>query len=307
MAWNKPIDKKVESGKKVERRGGGGERNLSSSSFNYKALIAGLVVVLVGGLVVWLFSGGEKRPTRATKETSAPTQIAEQRPAPAPKVDQEESAAPHEKTEAEIRAEKIAFYERAYGADMPPAIKAVVYYLKNPPKQEYKVRVPYDFMRHPCEQQVASLMSVEPGTYFVINPNYGKEFDDDFTKAFVDGTTVNADDSEEVRLIKENVSKTMQDLARICREEGKKPSEVMTEYADSMYSLGQFQRNLEQELQKIYDAPELSDEEVKDFVAAANQMLEEKGIAPLPYPDLTERSIELQYNQHALERNEGEE
>jgi len=310
MAWNGSNRENAKARGEGERRKGKFRSSTSASNINYKALAAGLVVVLGGGIAVYFMLGRTSPSGEGDVSVGArPARIAEARPQVVTNrqiVAEAEPEKPREKTEEEVRAEKIAYFERVFGADMPPAIKAVVYYLKHPPKQNFKVNVPFDYLRHPSEQQVASLMAVEPGTYFVINPNYGQDFDDDFATASQNGTEVGKDDGDEIRVVKENVAAVMKDLARICREEGKRPSQVMAEYADSLYSLGQFQRDIEEDLQKIYEAPEYSDEDVKDFCEAANKMLEEKGIAPMPYPDLTERCIELQYNKHALERNEGQ-
>lgn len=74
----------------------------------------------------------------------------------------------------------------------------------------------------------------------------------------------------------------------------------MNEYADSLFDLGQFKHSLDDELNKIYANPELTDAEVADFCEAANEMLESRGLDPMPYPDLTSRSIFFLYDEHEL-------
>ena len=208
---------------------------------------------------------------------------------------------PREKTDEEKRQEKIAYYESIFGTNMPPAILALVRKLKNPPKgPEIQYRLEYPFLRHPAERRVANILFAQPGSYFVMRPNFGPDFDQDFINSLVDKLEPEDGDTDEVKVIKRNIEAAKHDLAEICKREGKKPSEVMNEYADSLFDLGQFKHNLDSELNKIYANPELTDDEVKDFCDAANVMLESKGLSRLPYPDLTSRSIFYLHDQHEL-------
>ena len=268
-----------------------------------RTAIAGAIVVLGAVLAAcWLWPKEEHDADAAS--TVKPTLIKEVKPAKAPRPEKKPMMTPAVKTEEELRLEKIKYYERLFGTNMPTAIKAKIYFLKHPPKSGSKLSNPFDFLEHSSEQQIALVMSVEPGTYSVLRDEYGEEFDNNFITALLDKGPSKDDEDADRKVIRQNVYDVKKEIAEICKREGKKPHEVLNEYTTSLYDLGQFQRNLEEELDEIYNAEKFSDEDVKDFCTAANQMLEAKGLKPLPYPDLTERSFELHYNQQSLEETQ---
>ena len=92
------------------------------------------------------------------------------------------------------------------------------------------------------------------------------------------------------------------EIADACKAGGKKPSEVLNEHATAMYELGQYQRNLEEELNKIRANPDLSDNDVEDFCKAANALLASKGLPQMPLPSLARRGIRLKHAQRRAEK-----
>ena len=258
------------------------------------------MVVLGAGIAAWwLWPTGESAGETPPPQTRQ--RIKEVTPAPAPKA----AEGPREPTEEEKRQAKIKYFEDAFrGREMPQAIKTIVTNLKHPPQGEVVFRVEFPFVNHVAERKLANLMSSPPGTFVLRRPDFGADFDQDFMNALVDKLVPEPGDSEEVKEVKAGIEAAKKELAELCRKEGKKPSEIMNEFANSLYDLGQFQRNIEKELDGIYADNQISDDEVKDFCAAANKMLEEKGLDPIPYPDLTARSLELTHE--VKEMNEKE-
>ena len=84
------------------------------------------------------------------------------------------------------------------------------------------------------------------------------------------------------------------------REEGKKPSEVMNEYAKMMYDLGKFERNIREMVSEARRNPELSDDDVIDFLEAANKLREERGLPPFKIPSLAKRGLMLAHRAERL-------
>ena len=143
------------------------------------------------------------------------------------------------------------------------------------------------------EKQIASLLMVEPGTSFAVKPRTSPNFDNDFMQAFVDKIDIFEDDSDEVKATKQAVIDCKKEIAEICRKEGRKPSEIVGEYAESLYELGKYKQNIEKEVRAIRDNPDYSDADVEDFYAAANSMLKAKGLPELKNKSLVKRSVRL--------------
>ena len=294
MAWNRSSEDAA--GRRVNVD--------ATSSSRHWWYIAGTIVILGAAVAAWWLWPDASAPVAEKGDGKAERRIREVKPVAAPKAKPVE--APHEPTDEEKRLAKIKYFEDRFGTNMPIAIRTLVDNLKRPPKASSKIAGRFDFLKHSAERDIASILSVEPGTYYVIKPVFGANFNKDFLKSIEEPTEIAEDDSSDIRLIKESVNAAKKELVETCKREGKLPCDVMSEYTESLYDLGRFQRDLEADLSDIYNAPEYSDAEVKDFCTAANKMLEEKGLNPLPYPNLTERSLELHYNQKAAERNQNE-
>ena len=189
-----------------------------------------------------------------------------------------------------------------YGDDIPENLKPVVYFLEHPPKQVFKVKSNLSYFRHPSERKIAGVAFAEPGSYFVVKPEFDEAFNKDFINALVDKIEISEDDSDEVKAGKSAMTELKKEIADICRKEGKTPSEVMNEHASSMFELGRYQRDLEKEIERIQTNPDYTDADVEDFCKAANELLGSKGLPPMPFPDLTRRIIHIQRAQRQAEK-----
>lgn len=260
-----------------------------------------VMAVVASVLSLWLhYCGNGEPPHSATRANDEKKIIAEAGPTVSPKPVQ--AATPQKKRLYEMsREEKLAYYKAKFGNDIPEALKQEIYYLKHPPQKTFKARGPNDFLRHPSERMIAGVVLQPPGTFFVMQPEFNESFNEDFAAALQDPIEIYDDDPENVRAVKEEMASLKKQIDDICKKDGRKPNEVMNEFAKSMFELGRFQRDLESELNRLEENPELSDTDVESFCQAANVMLEKKGLPALPIPDLTRRSIRLH---HALKRAE---
>lgn len=282
MAWNRP-SKDSETETALRRTG------TVRPTVAVRGAVAGAIVVLGAAIAAWwLWPNSETRQDAASTRKAL---IKEVTPAPAPKAEEP----PRELTADEKRLKEIAdIEERWAGKKMPVGLKTHLYYLKNPPEKKITVKVPFDYLRHSCERDIAGVGLAKPGSFFVIQPEYGESFDNDFKNAMVDRIDINPEDSDEVRETKQAVEAMKKEIARICREESKMPSEIMNEHAKALFELGRFHDDIEQELIKVQQNPEVSDDDVKDFFTAANAMLKNKGLEEMAIPDLTYRALSLQ-------------
>ena len=284
MAWNRPSEDKV----KV--RGEGEQRNV-----HLKGLLAGMIVVLGAAFAAWWLwprggSAGE------TPQSETRPRIAEVAPAAAPESApvSQDPANSRKKLGRDWRQKQISIIEQKYGTNLTADLKAALHYLKNPPQRSFKPRTEYSFLSHPSERMMYSLLSAEPGAYMLEPVQVGESFNQDFVNALLDKIEIAADDSDEVRRIKQFVAEAKKEMAELVRSEGKKPSELLNEHARSLYELGRFQQNLERELNAARKNADLSDQDVEDMYKAANVLRKQRGLEELPIPSLTRRARQLQ-------------
>lgn len=255
------------------------------------------ILLVVLSLVALVFlaarhflSGGDEE-AETSRNRAKPATIADT--SPRMPADGSTNAVPAPPTKEEKRLAEIKYFEDKYGTNMPPGVKTHVYFLKNPPKTRYKIKGRFDYFRHPAERQIASLVSVEPGTFMLSPPEFGESFNRDFLASILDKTEILPDDDEETKAMKELVYETKKQMLEIQRTEGRLPSEILTQHAKVLYELGQAEKMLEDELANVRNNPDVSDEDVEDLFHAANKIRKSKGLPAQAVPDFSKRSIRL--------------
>ena len=284
MAWNGSKDE--------PRRGGRGGTSCAGGRLRKAAAVVGVLLVAASAAYFLL---PRQEPADVKEPPKAPGlggMIAEATPSAGPR-QQEAVEAPRQTAEERRRAE-IKYFEDRYGTNMPSGVKSHVYFLKNPPKKSFKIRSKFDYFRHPVERQIASLILVTPGSFMLFPPEYGESFNRDFLAAALDGTKPLPDDDEETLAMKEAVAETIRDMAATQKREGKLPNEILNEHGALLYELGQYEKNLEEELVRAKSDPSVSDDEVSDLFAAANKLRRDRGLPEWKVPDFSKRSLRLQ-------------
>ena len=281
-----------------------GVKPVASGSVPKVLLVAAVVAALCAAVVIYFLLRDSGKSVPKAPENPSSGKIAEVAPAATNRPSKVEKPVKEltleEKHQAEIRR-----YEEKYGTNMPPGIKARVYFLKNPPRDKFRIKTEYAYLRHPSERQIASLLFVVPGTFMLSPPEYGSSFDADFLAALMEKIDVLPDDDDETRAVKDGVSELKKEIVAIQRETGKLPSEIMNEHAKFLYEMGQIEQNLENELVKARNDPSYSDEDVEDLFAAANKMRRDRGLPEWKIPDFSRRSVILQRRlaRHSKENN----
>ena len=209
--------------------------------------------------------------------------------------------------------ERLKWFERKYGTNVPENLKSEIYFLKNPPKLKIQPKARReDIFKHQSERSIASIVLLKPGAFLIQRSVYDDSFDIDFKKALEEPTLFSKDDTPEQRELKEAVNEVKAELAERMRN-GEKPSEILTECMNTAYELGKYTRDIEELLYEIEDDPTKSNQDVEDFVNAANKLLRDKGAAELPMPTLFRRQARLkvlarqrQYELNAKQQLESE-
>ena len=196
-------------------------------------------------------------------------------------------------TKEEKRVAQLKAIREKYGNNIPENLKATVYFLENPPQRTFHpARTRAHIFKRQSERRIASLIAVEPGAFMLRKPTYDDKFDRDFAEALKEPIEIGENDSPEDRELKLAVRDAKAEIAERMAA-GEKPSALLNGVADSLYELGKYKRQIEQELTKIRLDATYTDADIGDFVKAANTLLQEKGLAPIPMPNLVRRGLSI--------------
>ena len=196
-------------------------------------------------------------------------------------------------TKEEKRAAQLKAIREKYGNNIPENLKATVYFLENPPQRTFHpARTRAHIFKRQSERRIASLIAVEPGAFMLRKPTYDDKFDRDFAEALKEPIEIGENDSPEDRELKLAVRDAKAEIAERMAA-GEKPSALLNGLVDSLYELGKYKRQIEQELTKIRLDATYTDADIGDFVKAANTLLQEKGLAPIPMPNLVRRGLSI--------------
>lgn len=189
--------------------------------------------------------------------------------------------------------EKLASIRAKYGDNIPENLKPTVYYLENPPQQTFHpAKSKFGYFKRNSEREIASILSVEPGTWMMGKAKFGDKFDKDLAAALEETIEFEDGDDDEIRAMKQAVIDTKKELAdRI--NNGETASDIMNSTIDELYALGQYRRDLQEQVGAIRRNPEYTNQDVEDVVNAANMMLKDKGLPPLRMPNMLIRSATL--------------
>lgn len=249
-----------------------------------RGILAGGCVVVLAALVAWfLLNDGSPAP----KGTDAPKakHVKEVRPAK-PKPQKPAETNKVEKPETPVKAEPVVEQPQLKSRKAPSTAKKYprrVIPRKPEPPQKFK----YD-----SDDLLGAFLEIVPGTQMEGGLRFdkiGRDFEKSLTE---DVALAEGQDNEYNRKLREQVREIKKEIQRVMREEGKTFGQVMQEQFDQLIEMGQYKRDLEQELRQIRKSGEFTAEEYDKFIEASNKMLESRGCSPLKVPKATYYQLE---------------
>ena len=261
-------------------------------------LVAAVAVAAIAG-VVWMMMPTEEKPIEVKKETKLKTV---EKPAPVQpktpsKVEKVEEPAPV-KIDPNARPTKVG--------------ETVNGYIKLPSGRLHKVRGvitnsvsavqtkgKYEIFEHHCENEIACLLTIEPGQGLVGTPRYNGRFTKEFLESLKKPIVINDDDSEEDKELKRNVNLAKQEL-KAAYDRGEDIEKIMLDTRREYQDLAMYKQELRQFIYEYQKNESPSDQDVEDYVTAANKLLEAKGIAPLNIGPISRRKL-MMMRQEALQ------
>lgn len=263
-------------------------------------IVAGLILILIIVTLFMLFTKQDVQHNEDSQTKITTAQIPEVKPSISSSIKVEKKKEINEMTDEE----RLMYYKEKYGDNPPDNLKTIIHYLKHPPKTNFSMKPSkFAIFKHPSERAIAGFISVVPGSFVVRPQTFDASFDKDFAESMFDKIEILETDTEEQRILKEAVIATKKELADRAKN-GENPSEILTEYAQQLYDLGQYRVNLQQEIIKTTQDINASDADVEDIVAAANKLLSDKGLQPIRMPNLAARQLNLERQIKNLERND---
>ena len=253
------------------------------------AIVAAMVVAAIG-VVVWLSLSTDDK----VEVEEAPKPKAVKTPAPMPekpkpvKVEKPEEPAPV-KIDPNARPTKVG--------------ETVNGYIKLPSGRLHKVRGvitnsvsaiqtkgKYEIFEHHCENEIACLLTIQPGQGLVGTPRYNGRFTKEFLESLKKPIVINDDDSEEDKELKRNVNLAKQEL-KAAYDRGEDIEKIMLDTRREYQDLAMYKQELRQLIYEYKKTENPSDQDVEDYVTAANKLLEAKGIAPLNIGPISRRKL----------------
>lgn len=239
-----------------------------------RGVIAGAAVVGIAAVIAFFaFSKAEKPKATAEKKAAA---IREVKPAAAPKA---EEAKPEKKIEfKKLGNGKIMKYVNGKEAWMFPRED-----YHGPVHTTRVVRVESleeKTFKHAADRQIASLLTIRPGSKIVGGPDYRRTFVRDFLRSYEQPFIVEPGDTEEQKELKKAVAEVKGDL-KARYDAGEDIAQIMIDTRDNLRQLATYKRELEAEVNKLAREENTTSADIEDFVKAANKMLEGRGIQPM--------------------------
>jgi hypothetical protein len=133
-------------------------------------------------------------------------------------------------------------------------------------------------------------LTIQPGQGLVGTPRYNGRFTKEFLESLKKPIVINDDDSEEDKELKRNVNLAKQEL-KAAYDRGEDIEKIMLDTRREYQDLAMYKQELRQLIYEYKKTENPSDQDVEDYVTAANKLLEAKGIAPLNIGPISRRKL----------------
>lgn len=149
----------------------------------------------------------------------------------------------------------------------------------------------YAIFQEYSNNEIASLMTMEPGEMLVGMPRYRGRFKEDFMKALKTPIVIDEADDEYSKSVKAAVV-SARSMLQEAMARGEDVEDVMLSARKELQELGSYRLLMQNELSAYRRKEGVTEADVEDFISAANKLLEERGIAPLKVGPITKKRME---------------
>ena len=259
-----------------------------------RGAIAGIVVVALGVIAAWFVLKPTEDTGRERRSEKHESRIKEARPSIPKKDANQQKAAVHAESSAEDANGGAVKEENATPKVVKDPKHDLIYAEENP-CELYAKRPKYHIFKYNAENDIATLLCVTPGSTIIGEPDYSKGFMVSFEACADIPMDFPSDDTEENKQLRLAVAEAKRELLER-QKAGEDIAKIMSDTRKELRQLWQYKLQLEGEVLKARDNEELSDEDVDDFIDAANKMLDEKGVARIDPNHFTRDILKYQMN-----------
>ena len=146
--------------------------------------------------------------------------------------------------------------------------------------EDRKPRFKYAIFDHPTDNELAAILTLKPGQALIGGPIRHNNYKEDFLKSIETPIIISADDPDDVKDVKRAVINARMAL-KDAIDAGEDPAEIIRESYEEAQKLSLYKEDVQREISSMVKDGDYTDEEVDDIIAAANVILETKGIAPM--------------------------
>lgn len=247
-----------------------------------RGLVAGAVVVALAAVAYFAFFSGSENP-QAEKPDKDRGRIKEVTPAAAPK------AAPVATNKVEKN--KLETYIDERGVERYKGGLRVVKKFPKPPANQMNTNK--HIFKHSAELEIEGLVTITPGKFMIDVPINGRVFLKSFKESLKEEIEILDTDTEEEKEIKRAVITAKKEL-KDAMDRGEDIVKIMNDSRKELVRLNQYRDQIVETAREQLSKEDTTDQDVADFVEAANSMLTKNGIRPLKANDLTRRIASFQ-------------
>lgn len=277
-----------------------------------RGAIAGLIVISLAAFSAWLFLaptaetvGKKKSPRKESRIQDAKRHHPGQREASSHDV----VALPGDRDPQRARSQTV---EMAAAADQKTVTRESadsrhdMIFAEENPCELYAKRPKYHIFKYVAENEIATLLSLQPGAAIIGEPDYSNGFMASFEACADVPMVFPDDDTEETKQLRLAVAEAKRELLER-KKAGEDIAKVMADTRKELRQLWQYKLQLETEVREARDNEELSDDDVDDFIDAANKMLDDKGVTRINPSHFTRNILKYQMNRGIQQEEQNDE
>ena len=286
--------------------GSPGQRKEFTSRWVAAAVIA-LIVAAVGVWWLWVAkdAAGRVPPANPAKPKPAPSAISNSAPprvkAPAPEADASGRVAPPEAEKPKPRPpQRVGELRDGYRLLPDGTLHRVVGIVTNAPG---RYSLADKTFKHFADAELGNLLMTQPGEG-MLGESEGmyRGFKNELLKALEEPIAYSEDDTDLQRELKDGVKELREELKRRMAN-GEDIEKVMEDTREQLKELSLYREELEGHVMKLAHEG-MTQADYEDLVAAANKMLDERGVKHLELPATLRRTLRLRKIQEDALRKE---
>ena len=143
-----------------------------------------------------------------------------------------------------------------------------------------------------ADRAIAGLLVIEPGTDLIGDDTFGETFTKSFLRSLEKPIVISKDDSDEAKALKRAVIDTKIEL-KARYDGGEDIAKTLTDIRRELRELGAYRQDIKKLIEEQSHDHGMTADDMRDFVNAANVMLEERGAKPIVMPEFYYKQIEL--------------